>query len=93
MRRCVLEEEFHDILHHCHVSPYGGQTASKVLQARFIGLLSFGTAMNFLKHCNRCQRVGNISRHHDLPLTNILEIELFDVWGVDFMGSFPPSFG
>ena len=28
-----------------------------------------------------------------MPLTNILEIELFDVWGIDFMGPFVPSFG
>ncbi|KAL5558957.1 hypothetical protein UlMin_035168 [Ulmus minor] len=27
-----------------------------------------------------------------MPLTNILVIELFDVWGIDFMGPFPPSF-
>ena len=35
----------------------------------------------------------NISSKQELPLTNILEIELFDVWGIDFMGPFPPSFG
>jgi ribosomal protein S16 len=29
----------------------------------------------------------------EMPLTNILEIEIFDVWGIDFMGPFPPSFG
>lgn len=23
----------------------------------------------------------------------MLEVELFDVWGIDFMGPFPPSFG
>ena len=28
-----------------------------------------------------------------MPLTNILEVEPFDIWGIDFMGSFPPSFG
>ncbi|XP_074278144.1 uncharacterized protein LOC141601742 [Silene latifolia] len=28
-----------------------------------------------------------------MPLNNILEVELFDVWGVDFMGPFPSSFG
>ena len=28
-----------------------------------------------------------------MPLTNILEVELFDVWGIDFMGSFPSSYG
>ncbi|KAL5560368.1 hypothetical protein UlMin_036579 [Ulmus minor] len=28
-----------------------------------------------------------------MPLNNILEVELFDVWGIDFMGPFPSSFG
>ena len=28
-----------------------------------------------------------------MPLKNILEVELFDVWGIDFMGPFPSSFG
>ena len=27
-----------------------------------------------------------------MPITNILVIELFDVWGIDFMGPFPSSF-
>ena len=26
-------------------------------------------------------------------MKNILEVELFDIWGIDFMGHFPPSFG
>ena len=28
-----------------------------------------------------------------MPLTNIVEVKLFDVLGIDFMGSFPPLFG
>ena len=28
-----------------------------------------------------------------MPLNNILEVELFDVWDIDFMGLFPSSFG
>jgi hypothetical protein len=28
-----------------------------------------------------------------MPLQNILVVELFDVWGIDFMGSFPNSYG
>ena len=28
-----------------------------------------------------------------MPLTNILEAELFDVWGIEFMGPFPSSYG
>ena len=42
--------------------------------------------------CAQCQRTGNISRGHELPQNNILVIELFDVWGIDFMGPFPSSF-
>lgn len=28
-----------------------------------------------------------------MPLKNILEAEVFDVWGTDFIGYFPSSFG
>ena len=28
-----------------------------------------------------------------MPLNPILVVELFDVWGIDFMGPFPTSFG
>jgi len=28
-----------------------------------------------------------------MPLNPILEIDLFDVWGIDFMGPFSNSFG
>ena len=40
-----------------------------------------------------CQITGNISKKHEVPLTNILEVELFDVEWINFMGPFPPSFG
>ncbi|KAL4284725.1 hypothetical protein GQ457_16G020250 [Hibiscus cannabinus] len=48
--------------------------------------------VNYIQ-CDRCQRTGNISRRNEMPLQNILEVELFDVWGIDFMGPFPSSFG
>ena len=28
-----------------------------------------------------------------MPLHSILEVEIFDVWGIDFMGPFPSSYG
>ena len=28
-----------------------------------------------------------------MPLHNILEVQIFDVWGVEFMGTIPPSNG
>lgn len=39
------------------------------------------------------QRQGSISKHHEMPMTRILEVDLFDVWGIDFMGPFVISFG
>jgi len=27
-----------------------------------------------------------------MPLNSIIVVETFDVWGIDFMGSFPSSF-
>ncbi|XP_058766220.1 uncharacterized protein LOC131639781 [Vicia villosa] len=29
---------------------------------------------------------------HEMPQKGILEVEIFDVWGIDFMGPFPSSF-
>ena len=37
--------------------------------------------------------MGNISKRHEMPLQGILVVQLFDVWGMDFMGPFPASFG
>ena len=37
--------------------------------------------------------MGNISRRYEMPLQGILVVQLFDVWGIYFMGPFPASFG
>ena len=47
----------------------------------------------FCKTCENCQKLGSISKHHMMPLNLILVIGIFDYWGIDFMGPFPPSFG
>ncbi|KAL4361862.1 hypothetical protein GQ457_04G021830 [Hibiscus cannabinus] len=98
LRRCVLEEEQKDILFHFHTSTCGGhfggaRTAAKVLQSGFYWPTLFKDAHNYYKACDRCQRTGNISRRNEMPLQYILEVELFDVWGIDFMGPFPSSHG
>ncbi|CAN6572938.1 unnamed protein product [Malus baccata var. baccata] len=41
----------------------------------------------------RCQRVGNQSKRNEMPQQSILIVELFDVWGIDFIGPFPSSHG
>ena len=37
--------------------------------------------------------MGNINKRHEMPLQGILVVQLFDVWGMDFMGPFPVSLG
>jgi len=37
--------------------------------------------------------IERISKRNMMPLSPILEVELFNVWGIDFMGPLPNSFG
>ncbi|XP_068304259.1 uncharacterized protein, partial [Pyrus communis] len=69
------------------------KTSLKVLQSGFFWPTLFKDAFDFCSKCDRCQKMGNISRRNEMPLNNILVVELFDVWGIDFMGPFPSSFG
>ncbi|KAJ9558521.1 hypothetical protein OSB04_013135 [Centaurea solstitialis] len=96
IRRCVPTEETTQIIHHCHSGPCGGhfsgsRTAAKILQSGFFWPTLHQDSYSFAKSCNECQRSGNISHKNEMPLNGILEIELFDVWGIDFMGPFPIS--
>ncbi|XP_050233798.1 uncharacterized protein LOC126682206 [Mercurialis annua] len=98
IRRCVPREEVKSILNHCHALECGGhfgpsRTAAKVLQSGFYWPSLFKDTHKYVMSCDRCQRMGNISKRNEMPLNNILEVELFDVWGIDFMGPFPSSYG
>ena len=93
VRRCVPMEEVLSILTHCHASSCGGhfgpnRISVKVLHSRFYWPSIFKDNYAFVKTCDCCQRMGNILRRHELPLTNILEVEIFDVWRIDFIGPF-----
>ena len=37
--------------------------------------------------------MGNLSKRNEMPLQGILVVQIFYVWGIDFMGPFPSSFG
>ena len=92
------EGEQQGILNHCHENACGGhfssqKTAMKVLQSGFYWPSLFKDAHTICHDCNKCQRLGKISRRHMMPLNPILVVDLFDVWGIDFMGPFPSSFG
>jgi len=52
----------------------------------------FKDTHTFCKICENYQKLGFISKHHMMSLNPILVIEIFDCWGIDFMGPFPLSF-
>ncbi|CAN6679399.1 unnamed protein product [Malus baccata var. baccata] len=98
VRRCVIESEFHSILSFCHSYACGGhfgtqRTAHKVLECGFYWPTLFKDARTFCLTCDRCQRTGNLGQRDQMPQTPILVVEIFDVWGIDFLGPFPTSFG
>ena len=53
----------------------------------------FKNAHRFYKQCLQCQAALNISKRDEMPMRPILDVEIFDLWGIDFMGPFPPSDG
>ncbi|RDY04767.1 Pol polyprotein, partial [Mucuna pruriens] len=58
-----------------------------------LGLLG-KDAYQLVSTCEKCQKVGTaISRRHEMPQQPILFCEVFDVWGIDFMGPFLVSNG
>ncbi|XP_073019335.1 uncharacterized protein [Primulina eburnea] len=69
------------------------KTAAKILQCGFYWPTLFKDTHEICKICENCQKLGAISKRNMMPLNPIIEIEIFDCWGIDFMGPFPPSFG
>ncbi|XP_016199770.1 uncharacterized protein LOC107640785 [Arachis ipaensis] len=49
-------------------------------------------AGEFVQHCNECQRSGGLTKRNEMPQNFILEVEMFDLWGIDVTGPFPPSY-
>ncbi|KAM2101230.1 hypothetical protein ACFX1T_028276 [Malus domestica] len=98
VRRCVPNSDFNSILAFCHSYACGGyfgtqRTALKVLESGFYWPTLFKDARMFCLTCDRCQRTCSIGAKDQMPQAPIFNVEIFDVWGIDFMGPFPSSFG
>ncbi|GJW06702.1 putative nucleotidyltransferase, ribonuclease H [Tanacetum coccineum] len=98
MRRCVAGNEIFEILAHCHSGPTGGHhsasiTGRKVYESGFYWPSIFKDAKDYVMKCDACQRSGNISSRSEMPQNNIQVCDVFDIWGLDFMGPFPNSKG
>ncbi|GJR58553.1 reverse transcriptase domain-containing protein [Tanacetum coccineum] len=96
--RCVHGQEAFEILKACHEGPTGGHhsanlTARKVFDAGFFWPTIYRDAHTMIKSCDTCQRQGKISQRDEMPQNAIQVCEIFDVWGIDFMGPFPSSHG
>jgi hypothetical protein len=78
------------IIERCHASPYGGHYGAfcinaKIWQSGFFWPTMYQDTKEFVRRCARCQKHGNINTQDAMPLQNNLQIELFDVWGIDYM--------
>ncbi|GJV25085.1 reverse transcriptase domain-containing protein [Tanacetum coccineum] len=98
IRRCVHGQEGIDILKACYEGPTGGHhganfTAKKVFDAGFFWPTIYRDAHAMIKSCDTCQHQGKISQRDEMPQNAIQVCEIFDVWGIDFMGPFPSSRG
>nr|GEY68157.1 reverse transcriptase domain-containing protein [Tanacetum cinerariifolium] len=98
IRRCVAGKEAIDIHNACHSGPTGGHyganyTAKKVFYSRFYWPSIYNDAFELVKSCDSCQRQGKNSQKDEMPQNFIQIYEIFDVWGIDFMGLFSSSKG
>ncbi|GJT32260.1 reverse transcriptase domain-containing protein [Tanacetum coccineum] len=96
IRRCVDGKEAFEILKACHSGPTGGHyganfTAKKIFDAGFFWPTIYKDAYEFVKTCDACQKQGKISQRDEMPQNAIQVCEIFDLWGIDFMGPFPSS--
>nr|GFA76386.1 reverse transcriptase domain-containing protein [Tanacetum cinerariifolium] len=96
IRRCVHGKKALDILVACHNGPTEGHhganlTAKKIFDSGFFWPTIYKDAHEFVKNCDSCQRQGKISQRDEMPQNSIHVYEIFDVWGIDFMGPFPSS--
>ena len=71
----------------------GRKTVAKVLQCGFYWPTLFRDPLVYYKSCPRCQKLRRISKRDMIPLNPIIVVEVFDAWGIDFMGPFSSSFG
>ncbi|GKC21519.1 reverse transcriptase domain-containing protein, partial [Tanacetum coccineum] len=73
--------------------PCASVTGRKVYESGFFWPSIFKDAKDYVMRCDACQRSGNISSRSEMPQNNIQVCDVFDVWGLDFMGPFPNSKG
>ncbi|GJT67893.1 reverse transcriptase domain-containing protein [Tanacetum coccineum] len=98
IRRCVYGQKAIDIVTACHNGPTRGHlganyTAKKFFDSDFYWPTIYRDAHDLVTRCDACQRQGKISQCDEMLRNAIQVCEIFDIWGIDFMGPFPSSRG
>nr|GEV53566.1 reverse transcriptase domain-containing protein [Tanacetum cinerariifolium] len=66
--------------------------ALTVIDSRFYWPKNNKEAHILVRLSKACQKIVNISKRDEMPLNNIQVCEIFDIWGIKFMGPFPKSY-
>ncbi|GJW94528.1 reverse transcriptase domain-containing protein [Tanacetum coccineum] len=93
---CARQKKLSDILKLCHSDPPGHDghdDVQKVFDSGFYWPTIYRDAHDLVTRCDTCQRQGKILQHDEMPQNSIQVCEIFDVWGIDFIGPFPSSRG
>nr|GEX78086.1 reverse transcriptase domain-containing protein [Tanacetum cinerariifolium] len=98
IRRCVHGQEAIDILKACYNRPPGGHhgpnyTVKKVFDSGLFWSTIYRDAHDLVKSCDTCQCQGKISQRDEIPYNSIEVYEIFNAWGINFMGPFSSSRG
>jgi hypothetical protein len=91
IRRCVRQDEIHDILQACNDGPCGGhfadkRTTYKFLQFGYYWPNIFKDPITYLSNCDECQRMGKPTARDQIPLQEQVVIEPLEKWALDFVG-------
>nr|GEY68159.1 reverse transcriptase domain-containing protein [Tanacetum cinerariifolium] len=81
---------FKDVNHYFWDDPYLFKIYANKIIRRYV---SGPEAIKILKACHSGPTRGKISQKDEMPQKSIQVCEIFDVWGIDFMGPFSSSRG
>jgi len=84
IRRCIPEHDQVNVISFCHDHACGGHfsaknTATKIFKCGFYWPTLFHDSHTYCASCERCQKLGSISRRNMMPLNPILIVEIFYV--------------
>lgn len=94
-RRCLREDETYDVLRACHDEPCGGHFANKKTSLKILNIGYYWPTLHkdadqYTKRCDKCQRMGRLTRMDEMSLYPQIVVAPFDKWGIEFFGPIEP---